>query len=346
MTHAKSSQEHDSDAEFRTLYSPVSAQAPCGENPDDAPDFLMLQACLRPKSDAEYGHYYQTAEPINWSACETLARSLLAKSKDIRLIIILMRCRIKTTGLSALAGGLQTLLELLKRWPDHLHPQLHDEEEFIPQLRANAFAALEDPQGLLADIRQFSLPQKMGGEITVGEFEKAHAPHKESGAISVEMIKGMPGYWQSINCHDVSSLQKAGDYLEQLQLQLQSNLGDLAPGLTGLARLLSLFTSGQSSPSLVTPPTEPLFSPPATEETATLQGEPIISAPQTTICLVIHHRDEALGYLQQLRHWFSEAEPGSPAVQLLAWVEAGIGKSYPELLTMYPPEIISLLKHR
>ena len=345
MTQAKFSEVQPSDTDCQALYCPVSPLSPCGDNPDDDPQFLMLQASLRPKSDAEYGDYYQAAEPINWTDCATLANGLLAKSKDIRLIIILMRCRIKTTGLSALADGLQTLLDLLKLWPDELHPQLRDEEEFIPQLRANAFAELDDSPGLLADIRQHLLPKTAGIQISVGEYEKARTQPKGTAEISAETADRLSEHWQAAGSPEILALRQAGSCLEQLLHQLQINLGSLAPDISRLAGLLSLFIIGPLTEPPETSDQEPLTAPSMQEETVILSSIPLIQSPGPGLQLVIRHRAEALGYLQQLRHWFSEAEPGSPAIQMLAWTEAGIGKSFPELLAIYPPEIISLLKH-
>lgn len=345
MTQAKFSELPPPDTDYQALYLPVSPLSPCGDNPDDDPQFLLLQASLRPKSDTEYGDYYEAAEPVNWADCASLASRLLANSKDIRLIIILMRCRIKATGLSALAGGIQVLLELLKRWPEQLHPQLYDDGEFIPQIRANAFAELEDPQGLLADIRHCPLPKTAGIQMTIGEYEKARTLPASRGTVSADTAARLSEHWQTTDCPEIIALRQAGEMLELLQQQLQINLAPLAPDINRLAGLLSLFNSGQHAAHPAISSTEQFSCIPEPEETNAVTRQPFIPAPETASRLVIRHRDEALEYLQQLRHWFSEAEPGSPAVQLLALTEAGIGKSFPELLDMYPPEIISLLKH-
>ncbi len=325
---------------YQWLSTTISPQAPCGVNLDDDPQFLLLLSWLRPKADAEYGEFYEPAEPVNWAETERVARHLLEKSKDIRLIIILMRCRLRQHGLQAITEGLETLQSLLTLWPDDLYPQLTDEGEFTPQLRANAFAELNDPQGLLADIRQQRLPKTAGQQITLREFEKAHTSPRAEGILSAQSAAVLVKQWENGASAEYNALRQASDSLHQLQQQLADALEQYAPDLDKLSAILSLFSHRRPTPRLSAgepPPlrlrAEPSLAPGATPDPAiTLQP------------LTIQHRDEARSYLQQLRVWFGETEPGSPVIPMLAYLEASIGRSFPELMTMYPPEIMSLLK--
>lgn len=328
---------------YPQLTTALSPHAPCGNNPDDNPQFLMLLSGLHPKPDAEYGDFYAPAAPVNWAECRKLSASLLLKSKDVRLIVILMRCRLRDIGLPALAEGLLALLHLLHCWPEHLHPQLYDDGEFTPQLRANAFAELDAPQGLLADIRQMLLPAISGQQITVSEFEKAFsqpcATASPSGTIAGELLK----QWQDTANPEILALQQAGEFLQQLQCLLETQLEQHVPETRRLAELLSLFTPGKAAENAVTV---------SAPQPAILSGQqkqnaflPSIPTEATGNILKIGHRQDALEYLRQLRHWFSEAEPGSPAIPMLSYIEAGVGRSFSELVAMYPPEIMSLLKN-
>lgn len=129
---------------YQAVLHPTVGHAPCGENIEYDADFILLQSRLQPRQDVEYGSFFEAAEPVNWTDTERDCLTLLQKSKDIRLIIILIRCRLRKIGLRALPEGLEALYVVLQSWPNDLHPQLYDEGEFTPILRANAFSELED----------------------------------------------------------------------------------------------------------------------------------------------------------------------------------------------------------
>lgn len=76
---------------------------------------------------AEYGDFVETTEPVNWREIESDCLTLLKKSKHIRLIILLIRSRSRQIGLFALEEGLIALYQLLKDFPNEIHPQLYDE---------------------------------------------------------------------------------------------------------------------------------------------------------------------------------------------------------------------------
>ena len=94
---------------YQPLMQPIPGSSPCGEAVDYDPAFIMLQSRLQPKIAAEYGNFVEAAEPVNWTETERDCLALLQKSKDIRLVVILIRCRMRKCGLSALAEGTEAL---------------------------------------------------------------------------------------------------------------------------------------------------------------------------------------------------------------------------------------------
>ncbi|WP_421757491.1 ImpA family type VI secretion system protein, partial [Cronobacter malonaticus] len=154
---------------------PLPGAFPCGVNLEYDSDFILLLSRLQPRLDAEYGQFIEAAEPVNWAEIERDCLALLNRSKDIRLLIILMRCRLRQTGLTALEEGLIALSFFLTRWPEDIHPQLYDEGEFDPLMRINALNELEDIHGIIGDLRNQLLPKAAGTQITLKIFVKSHA---------------------------------------------------------------------------------------------------------------------------------------------------------------------------
>lgn len=229
------------------LLTAISPQEPCGVSIDEDPQFLLLTSGLQPRADAQYGDFYEPAESINWTDVEATTRKLLQKSRDIRLVIILTRCRIRIAGAQALVTGLSLLQEMLTQWPEDLHPQLMDEGEFTPQLRANAFAELNDIHGLMADIRQLALPKTAGIQVTLRDLEKAATLPRPEDALSAELITNLQQQWQEAADAEWQNIQQAAECVEQLSQQIQQNLAEHAPDLSVICRLLSLCSPRMAS---------------------------------------------------------------------------------------------------
>lgn len=344
---------------YQHLMQPIEGNAPCGESLDYDPAFIMLQSKLQPKLGVEYGSFFEAAEPINWAETERECLAMLKKSKDIRLIIILIRCRLRKIGLLALSEGTEALHALLHAWPDDLHPQLLDEGEFAPILRANAFAELEDATGLLADLRNQSLPKASGLQITIKEFEKAHQVPREEGALSDTAVAALIHEWHISAREGLRPLTQASHFVLQIKKTLAETLVHDAPELDGLENILGLFTRefGSELPAEAEILQETIPQayaeqdalPAPAVETPVATESANLSLPTAAICAApetrrgIGSRADALHRLQEVRSWFAMTEPSSPLIQMLKYAEDSIGKNFADLLKMYPPEIIALM---
>ncbi|HHT8826397.1 TPA: ImpA family type VI secretion system protein [Yersinia enterocolitica] len=231
----------DSRGYYHRLMQPIPGDHPCGLSLEYDSAFLMLQTKLQPKLTAEYGNFVEVAEPTNWTDTERKCLELLGKARDIRLLIILMRCRMRQIGVSAVQEGLEALLWCLSTWPDDLHPQLLDEGEFEPFMRANAFAELDDIDGFIADFRNQPLPKAAGMQISVKELEKAHSFPREEGALEEATLEAIEHDWQARSDNAILSLQKAYALLLELTTRLSHSLGDVTPDFVRLTAVLRLF---------------------------------------------------------------------------------------------------------
>ncbi len=350
---------------YQSVMQPIPGEHPCGESLEYDPAFIMLLGKLQPKLGAEYGTFFEAAEPVNWSEVERECLSLLQKSKDVRLIIILMRCRIRQKGLVALSEGLEALRELLRRWPDDLHPQTMDEGEFEPFMRANAFAELEDTNGLLADLRNQPLPKAAGLQISIKDFEKAHVIPREEGALADTTVAALIHDWHTNAAQEIAVLTRARRYLLDIKKILDESLAFEAPLLGLIDGILRLFSNEFADTSEAeeaavlaeqtytddadyAEPVEDTEAPEAehgdddvAEEAAAAPSIPRPAKQQAR--RGIENRTDALRRLQEVRSWFAMTEPSSPVVLMLKYAEESIGKNFADLLKMYPPEIITML---
>ncbi len=336
---------------YQSILKPSTVHPPCGESLEYDSAFLMLQSHLQPRLGAEYGDFVEAIEPINWPEIEREASALLVKSKDVRLVIMLIRCRMRQVGVSALCEGIEALLCLLETWPEALHPQLYDEGEYIPIIRANAFAEMESVEGLMSDFRQQMLPRATGLQLSVRDVEKASTFPREEGAHNDLTMNAVRLSWQQEPA--IVSLQLAAQRLTLLTKRLRESLGEDAPEFNQLQTLLGYFGSAPAAapaPEITdaAPVIESTVYHQKTAETMTVSAAQInplpaslnsVSAPRA-----IESRADALNRLREVRSWFSQTEPSSPVICLLAFTEKTIGKSFTELLQFLPQELISRLE--
>mgnify|MGYP000044073418 CR=1 FL=1 len=226
---------------YQDLIQPVPGGNPCGESLEYDADFIMLQSRLQPRAGAEYGHFIETPDPLNWAEIERDTRRLLTRSRDIRLIIVLIRCRLRVIGTEALAEGLAALYALLVTWPEALHPQLSDEGVFDPLIRANALTELDAPDGLLADLRQQMLPKAAGLQLSVHDVERAIQTPEAEGVLSGIALAAIKQNWLEQQAPAILALQQAWNYLQQLIDHLSEYLGMDTPLFSGLKGLLKPF---------------------------------------------------------------------------------------------------------
>ncbi len=336
---------------YHPLLQPLPGPSPCGVNLEYDAGFLLLQSRLQPRLNAEYGSFIEAADPINWAEAERDCLALLQKSKDIRLIVILMRCRIRQIGIAALEEGLQALLTLLTTYPAEIYPQLVEEGEYDPLLRANALSELEDTHGLLMDLRNQPLPKAAGLQLTIKAFEKALASPREEGALPEATATALRREWDMRQEEAILSLQHAWQHLHALQQLLNTSLGEEAPDFTQLKPVLSLFIRGLEHPfSLGDAPHEDPFSPCGqnketadTVTTVSSSAHLTVDVPSSPLQKGIGNRQEALVQMREVRSWFIRMEPSSPVSLLLECAEIATGKTFPELLKILPPDVIARL---
>jgi hypothetical protein len=154
-------------SDLEPLLADSSDTSPCGANLEYDPAFLELERETRGRPAFDLGPYRVEAVQPNWGRAARLAEGLLARSKDLRLAIFLLRARLPTEGIPGLARGLYVLSRLVRdRW-SCVHPELEDDDA---TWRLNALAALSDPVGLLKELEDTVVVRTIVGELTVREL--------------------------------------------------------------------------------------------------------------------------------------------------------------------------------
>ncbi|MBT0728005.1 hypothetical protein HGT73_11580 [Rosenbergiella australiborealis] len=311
------------------LGEPIDPSLPCGPAIDYHPEFLALQQQISPQNTVEYGEFIQASSPIHWPSLLPTLYSLSQQSKDIRLVILLIRARLAQEGIKAIVEGIELLIALLERWPQALHPQCHDEGEYVPEFRHNALSGLDDREGCVAELRHFSLTTPEGQAYSLAQVEQWIRDDKTLSLADKERLQQCYHHHHYFFEHCLIAQQR----LQQLCQLPDEALGTdsfSCPHLTQLFTTLCRFHQKQRQllpPELTAVAAEP----------AVLQRDP----PAVTDRLA--YRNEAREKLREIRENFTYYEPSSPLSLLLHFAEHSIGLDCQQISQRYPRELLTLL---
>lgn len=341
-----------------SLTKPVSAEQPCGPDPEYDPEYLLLFSRAAPQAEAQYGDFVSTPEAVNWPEIERDARRLLTRSKDIRVLILLLRSRIQQAGAQGLAEMLTQLAELSVIWSDALHPQLLTGEgasaesiEDASLARSNALAALLDHEGVMADIRGITLSNSAALRLQVRDVERALSAPRPADALAPESVRQQLADLEARGALPLAAFREAQESAERLQVWARETLGDLAPDFSRLRQLLALLPDVvQTTTPEIPPSPAPVPDPAGTvmdnavparaEDVPPVNVPPGISLPHNAEPGPIRDRNDAPERLRCIRRWFEGSEPSSPTIPLLRQAERLVGKRFSEVINEIPVELL------
>jgi type VI secretion system protein ImpA len=322
---------------------PLSAQQPCGPSLEYDPEYAVLLSRVLPRGEAQYGHFVGTPEAPNWAEIERDCRRLLLRTKDINLVILLARARTRLGQASGLAQGLGMLAGLLHAWPEAVHPQLMVEGELDPAVRANALAALADPDGLLGDVRDVVVSPHTASRLAVRDVERAFASPRTAEASSPESVAQQLTALRETAGDDaqapVHQLALAAREAQAIERWCRDHLNDDAPTLQPLLRVLDLFLPPQ--------PPAAASGPASQARTAELADMPPTAGPARPFTAAAFpasgaraSRDDIRRTLRAARQWFEVHEPSSPVAVLLKQAERMVGKRFSQVVDAIPLDLL------
>ncbi|WP_429304767.1 ImpA family type VI secretion system protein [Paraburkholderia sp. GAS199] len=333
--------------------SPIDTNAPCGDDLEYDPEFVVLSAQMAAKLDAQYGDFVGVPEPVNWTEVERDCQRLMTRSKDMRLAILFTRCRTKLAAALGLAEGIGLLAAWLTAFPDTLHPQPHrdEEREAALEIRMNAIQALIDPDGLLSDIREIWLTRSAPTRLQIRDVERAFAYPRPNDALAPESVAQQLEDLRRHEPEAFAGFDSALASLISVKSWCEDRLGAYQPDFSSLERLFGRLAYGdtQFSARPVTALSVELTSPgaDAVAENSTTQFLPLkcdLDVYRTAISSLPAEtatRDAALCRIREARHWFEQNEPSSPVPVLLYRAEKFVGKRFSDVVKAIPPDLLA-----
>ncbi|WP_043344058.1 ImpA family type VI secretion system protein [Cupriavidus basilensis] len=321
---------------FPELLEPVSPDGPCGDDLEYDPEFVVLLAKAAPKADAQYGDFVSEPEACNWAELERDCRRLLLRTRDIRILVLQLRCRTRLAQTAGLRDGLEALAQLLTKWPDAIHPQLMVDDEADPAMRANALAALADPEGLMRDVRALTITGNAALRLQVRDVERSLGVPRPVDAPAPESVRLQLQDLRQQHSPALLALDEAAGYAAAIDGWAKANLQHDRPDLSPLLKLLGTMTGNVAAAA---PPLPDLSIAASTGDGAAGGFGPMAATGHAAADMP-RDRDAALAGVRTARQWFELHEPSSPVALLLRQAERLTGKRFDEVFQAIPAELV------
>jgi type VI secretion system protein ImpA len=328
---------------------PVSAREPCGPSLEYDHEYAVLAARMVPRVSAQYGDFVETPDTINWHEVERDCQRLLLRTRDINLFVWLCRARTRLAQAEGLSQALSALNATLQAWPEHVHPQLTVDGERDAAVRSNALAGLIDPEGLMVDVGDIAVVSSTALRLTVRDVERAFAIPRAAGALNPQSVTKQLADLHSAAQRDsqspLSHLVGASGHVRSIEAWAKRHLGDDAPALTPLRRMLALFENPVSCAKVheAEPPLVE-FIPPLTQDMAKKHeahdGEIGLAEGIAVSRSSSRNRNDVRSEIRASRIWFETHEPSSPVAVLLRQAERMVGRRFSQVVNSIPPDLL------
>jgi len=334
---------------FPELLAPITPDKPCGDDLEYDPEFILLLAKATPRPDAQYGDFVSAPEAVNWADLERDCRRLLLRTRDIRVLVLLLRCRTRLDHAAGLRDGLAALARMLETWPDAIHPQLMVDGEPDPAMRANALAALADPEALMQDIRELPITGNAALRLQVRDVERALGVPRPADALAPESVRLQLQDSRHQHSPALLALDEAATLASAIDRWATANLPSDRPDLSPFLKLLSLVAEANEPASAIIHGTEPEGAPHdglhaassvETGDRDTAYVLPPEIAAEHPSAAMPPDRDAALAGIRAARQWFEIHEPSSPVALLLRQAETLTGKRFHEVFQAIPADLV------
>ena len=307
--------------EFKQLLSEVSPESPAGEDLEYDPAFVELQRVTARKVEAAIEGPGQEAEQIDWKGVVRSSNELLARTKDLRLAVLLTQALLHTEGFPGLAQGLSLMQQLMERFWDTLYPLLDHEDDDDPTMRVNIIASLCDRETMLQAVSTAPLVSIEGwGSYSFQQIRTANSgstsgadgeQSSDSDATDAGQIRAA-----FLEC-PIEDLKATGDGLSQSQATLAAidqflmerigssqapDLSALQGRLKEVAGIINEFLAlrGESTPDS------------SAGESGSTDG-PAMQA----LAGEIDSRESAMKMMDKISDYFRRTEPSSPVPLLM-----------------------------
>ena len=326
--------------EIESLLTPISADAPCGEDLEYDPEYTALVRLANPAPSERLVGPEVPPEDPPWPKVIERCVVLLGRTKDLRVAVILSRALFRTAGFPGFSQGVTLIRALTANFWEQVHPLVDDDGDGTA--RINTLRELCSRQGVLMYLRtvpfvavptlgSFSL--KDFGHLTGESPQPAAADaSKVEAALANCDLTQLQSTLAEVT-HILTDLRGLESWVtEQLGVHQPLSFEELTTILERMQRLLQTRVTARMQKEVLT-----VQQPGAVAESS--QGSDVIRvAAPTAVGGVIASRADVQLMLDQLCAWYDMHEPSSPVPLLLKRARRLAGMTFLEIVKDLAPD--------
>ncbi|WKJ90873.1 type VI secretion system protein TssA [Methylomonas montana] len=331
-------------ADLSGLLDEISADSPCGENLEYDSARVALDTNIQGTPENQFTG--EKAQPPNWRDIEKQAISLLQKSKDLQVVLYLIRAEANLGGIVGFRDGVDLLEHSLVNYWDSIHPRLDPDDGLDPTLRVNI---LEELNSFELVLRPLSLAMLVESK-SLGRFclrdiqyatDKVDVP---AGVIKPEISVVRAAFLdvdaETLNASyraivdSIDSIQRIDDLINQkVGIGQGADLSQTKSLLKEIRAVVEQFAgerlAGEAAPAELEPDGEEA------------SGSGVSAAARPQLAGAIQSRHEVLKALDMLCKYYAEYEPSSPVPILLRRAKYLATADFMDIIQNLVPDAIS-----
>lgn len=320
------------------ILDPVAPDQPCGVDLEYDADFLAMVQAATPKPERQMGAEVIAAEEPNWREVKQLAVKLMARSKDLRVAVLLCRAALHTDGIAGFANGLQVVRGLIEQFWPGLFPLLDAEDDDDPTMRVNTLLGLADGAGTVKDLREAPLvTARAAGSFGLREIDAAAGRGTVAGTPPTpELIRAAFHEVESSALEATLAAVRLGrEHLRAIDSGLIERLGGMAPDLRPLSNVVDsqLRELEQQLQARGGPVTAPVAAATGEPAAAGAAGQAGTAAPAG-----IQGRNDVLHWIDRICEFYAKSEPSSPVPLLLQRARRLVNKNFLDVVRDLVPD--------
>lgn len=320
-----------------TLLAPVGESEPCGPDLEYDSAFLALEEAARGKPEQQFGDTIIPAEDPDWRKVQTLATELMARTKDVRVAVHLLRAATRLQGLVAAADGLRLIQGLLTQYWDHVHPMLDVDDGNDPTMRLNALAPLVDGACFLTDVRKSGLGVGRAS-ITGRDIELASGKAQPYEGESVTPMAGVVQALLDAEAQQaglMAALAGMTNTVVAIDALVTEKATISGPEFRPLRLLLQTISDTAAQASGANQATDELAAAEAGGDGASATGA---AAHVAVPAGALRTRDDAIRALDKVCEWIELNEPSNPAPLLIRRAQRLMSKNFMDIIRDLVPD--------
>jgi type VI secretion system protein ImpA len=326
-----------------TLLQPIGPDAPCGENLEYDSAFGEMERAAVGKPEQQFGETIVPAEEPNWREIQSHGVDLVARTKDLRVVVHLARAVLMLEGLPAFSKDLELIRGYVEQFWETVHPQLDPDDGNDPILRVNTLESLADTSATLRLLRQVPLVSSRA----IGRFSLRDIAIAD-GEVPAPADGSEPPDWNRINAAftetpleelsaNAGAVQAAIEHLAAIEKAFSDRVGsgsgvNLKPLAKDLEAAAKVYTAQLAKRGV---------SAQGAEAGAAEGGNGAVEAgaPQR-LSGQINSRDDVIAALENVCEYYSQYEPSSPLPLLVQRCKRLVTASFLEIIQDILPDAL------